>query len=482
MLAHGGVGSLGIAGRDGIDDLAVFREIAESRRSIRERQVTDPVKLRFRGVHDAPRRGMARTLEDHPVKVVVELVEPIVVARVAGPGLGFKDVAERCHGRRARRGTREPCRRDLQDFPDDRQALYLAGRLLFVARRWAEAVPYFEKALGVDPGAEWPLDDLVTALAVLGRRDELRGIVERAAREPPTPARNHAVVRARVWLGDLEGAVEAARRAVDQGGGPAAGLDLAGVLFVTGELAEAEAVLEGVRAAQLADGGTAYALARTLGAQGRIGEGLGVIDAYARLAEQKDQGVVQYARAMLVAGDAGPGVLWRETAKARALAPRQVPDLAVVLALRGDLPHAEEIAREAPAGTAAAEEYGALAAWRGGDAAGAAARLAALEAKDPWPPGVPPPAYLLAEVSADMADWRGTLAAVERYRALWPRGLSPAWTLPRAALLAARAREGLGETAAARGEVDRALAWMRHADPGLRTVREARTLRQRLGR
>ena len=368
----------------------------------------------------------------------------------------------------------------LRDFPDDRQALYLAGYVLLVARRWAEAVPYFQKTLEVDPGAEWPLDDLVTSLAMLRRNRELRALVDRLARPPLTAGRSHALVHARVWIGDPAGAVEAARVAVDRGGGPAAGLDLAGALYVAGELAEAEAVLEAVRATQPADGATVYALARTMGSQGRFAEGLDLIDRHARAAERNDRGVVQYARAMFVGGTAEASELWREVAKVRALAPHLATDLAVVLALRGELDRADEIGRDLAAGTTAAEEYAAVATWRRGDAAGAAARLTALEGQDPWPGGVPPPAYLLAEVSADMGDWRGTLDAVERFRSLWPRGLSPAWTWPRAAYLAALAHERLGEAEAARTESDRLLGLLRHADPGLRLPRDVRTLRQRI--
>ncbi|HEX9052636.1 MAG TPA: protein kinase [Anaeromyxobacter sp.] len=375
----------------------------------------------------------------------------------------------------------ETYRSVLRDFPDDRQALYLAGHVLFVARRWAEAVPYLEKTLQVDPGAEWPLDDLVTALAVLRRRDELTSLVDRSERAPPAPARSHAVVRARVWLGDTAGAVAAAREAVEQGWGPAAELDLAGALFVTGELAEAEAVLESVRAQQPTDGGTAYALARAMGAQGRIADGLDVIDRQARIADQSYEWVPHYVRAMYVAGSAEPKEVWREAASAHALDPSGASELAVVLAMRGDLEHAAKLAGDLAPGSAAAEELAAMVAWRTGDAEEAAARLAAVEAHDPWPPGVPPPAYLLAEVSAGMQDWRGTLAAVERFRALWPRGVSGAWTLPRASYLAALAHERLGDADAARGEARRLAGWLRHADRGHRLAEDARTLRKRLG-
>lgn len=128
----------------------------------------------------------------------------------------------------------------------------------------------------------------------------------------------------------------------------------------------------------------------------------------------------------------------------------------------------------------AAEEYEALVQWRKGDAAGAAGRLAALDARDPWSEFVLSPAYLLAEVSADLRDWRATVAAVERFRSLWPRGMWRAWALPRATYLAALAHAELGERREAREELDRLAGWWRRADPGLPLAHEIRELKGRL--
>ena len=91
--------------------------------------------------------------------------------------------------------------------------------------------------------------------------------------------------------------------------------------------------------------------------------------------------------------------------------------LAVPLALFGDVRHAAKLAELLPAGSTPAREHAALVRWRGGDAAGAIAELAALDAQDPGPSGTSPgiaPSYLLAEVSAAAGDWRGTLTAEVR--------------------------------------------------------------------
>jgi tetratricopeptide (TPR) repeat protein/predicted Ser/Thr protein kinase len=371
--------------------------------------------------------------------------------------------------------------RILTDHPDDKHALYVAAFILCQRRRLAEAVPYLQRLLEVDPAAEWPLDDLVTALALLRRWDALRALVARDAR-PGTPARSHARVRGLVWLADTGGALLEARRAVARGDGPAAELDLAAVSMMRGEVEEARSILEAVAAAQPSDLQAGFALARALAALGRRREGLAELERLAKGAETQDQGVVQYARAAYLAGDATPDVLWREVAKAHALAPALAAPLVPVLALRGDPARAQALAQELEEGSTAAEEYAAIAAWRRGDAAGAISRLTALELRDPWPEGPIPPSYLLAEVSAATGDWAATLAAVERFRALWPRGLWPGWALPRAAYLAARAHAGQGDAAAARAEIDRVLGWWKDADGGHPLAGELKALEVHVGK
>jgi hypothetical protein len=193
------------------------------------------------------------------------------------------------------------------------------------------------------------------------------------------------------------------------------------------------------------------------------------------------QGTIQYVRANYAAGDDDQAVRWREAARAKALAPRLSGPLAVLLALFGDLRHAAELADLLERRSTAAEEYEALVEWRNGDGPGAAGRLAALDARDPWPASnAIAPSYLLAEVSADLHDWRGTVAAVERFRSLWPRGMWRSWAVPRSMYLAALAHANLGEQDRARAELDRLLAMWQHADPALTLVREARDLKARL--
>jgi tetratricopeptide (TPR) repeat protein len=183
--------------------------------------------------------------------------------------------------------------RILEEYPDDKHALYVAAYILSQRKQWAEAVPYLERLLSVDPSAEWALDDLVTALAMLRRWDALRDLVERTGDDPATPAQGHARVRGLVWLGAAGEALEAARRAVERGGGGPAELDLASVLTARGDVEEAEALLERLRAAQPSDLQTAWALARTIAMQGRRREALALVDGLASGAETQDVGINQ---------------------------------------------------------------------------------------------------------------------------------------------------------------------------------------------
>jgi tetratricopeptide (TPR) repeat protein len=377
-------------------------------------------------------------------------------------------------------GRDEEALATYEAFADDKQALYLAGDLHYHRGELAAAVPFFERVLTLDPGAEWPLDHLVNALGVLRRDEDLRRRVAALRAERSSAARAHAIVRGLVWLGEAGEALEVARGAVASGGGASAEADLAGVLSTVGRFEEAEALLRARAAADPASPAAAAALASVLRAQGRRAEALRLLDEAARTAGP-EAGKVRYVRAMLAADDGDAAAFWREVASAAALAPRSSANLAVLLALRGDLPQAHDLAAALAPGSIAAEQHAAVAAWRRGDPAGAAARLAALEARDPSPADGLAPSYLLAEVSSDAGDDAGALAAVERFQRLWPRGTWRGWAYPRSIYLAALAHERLGRRDLARAEIDRLLELWRDADPGLPLLREARALRARVG-
>jgi tetratricopeptide (TPR) repeat protein len=370
--------------------------------------------------------------------------------------------------------------RVLADYPDDGQALWQSGEINVARGELATAVPFFQKTLALDPGSEWALDSLVNALGALRRHDDLRVLLSRLGERPLTAASSHAVVHGLAWLGDAAGALGVARTAVEQGFGRAAEDDLVGALLLAGSYSDGERLLRR-RLQEDHSQWVAVRLAGNLWIQGRRAEALAVMDDLAARVDEGERGAIQFVRALYAMDDAGPAVRWREAAKAKTLGRRFAGVLAIPLALFGDAAHAAELADLLAPGSTAAEEYAALRRWQEGDAAGAAALLAALDARDPWPSaGAIAPSYLLAEVSAGARDWRGTLAAVDRFRSLWPRGPWRAWAVPRSAYLAAVAHAQLGDARAAAAELDRLLETWHRADRDLPLLRKARELRARL--
>ena len=376
-------------------------------------------------------------------------------------------------------------RKVIDSYPDQKQALYLAGDVLYHRDDLAAAVPYLEKVLELDPYFEWPLDHLAQALGALRLREQLSERVRQWRALQATPPVLHALVVAQVWLGAQEGAVATAREAVAAGGGPAAGEDLVRACLFADRLAEAEAELRKDAAPGAPLRPLAYAnLANVLATQGRRAEGRKVLDALAsRLGpEPGDVAPLLYLRLVYDAGDDAPAQLWKEAGRLAAADPGRAADAAVFLAYLGDLEHAAALSGALPPGSSTAETYAAVVAWKKGDAVGAMARLRALDARSPLPRGVLPPSFLLAEVAASTGRDREAVEALRRYQSLWPLGPSRSWAYPRSILLVSRSLERLGERERALREVDRLPALWRHADRGLGLLREARELRARLVR
>jgi tetratricopeptide (TPR) repeat protein len=371
----------------------------------------------------------------------------------------------------------------IDSFPDQKQALYLAGDLLYHRDDLAAAVPHLEKVLDLDPYFEWPLDHLAQALGALRLREALAERVRRWRELQPIPAVLHALTVAQAWLGDPEGAVATARRAVAAGGGPAAGEDLVRAYLFADRLPEAEAELRKAAAPGAPLRPIAYAhLANVLATQGRRAEGRKVLDALgSRLgSEPADVAPLLYSRVAYDTGDGDPTRLWRESSRLAAVDPSMAAEAAVFLAYLGDLEHAAALAGPLSPGSAAAETYAAVVEWKKGGAAEAMERLRALDARNPLARGSLAPSFLLGEAAAATGRDREAIEALRRYQSLWPLGVSRSWAYPRSLLLVSRSLERLGERDRARREVDRLLALWQRADPDLEMLREARQLRARV--
>lgn len=364
----------------------------------------------------------------------------------------------------------------LSASPEDRPALQAAADLEIARDEWRAALGYLEKLVTLAPEQEEPLSNLVEALGRLGRRDDLRALVRRLESSAEALDRSRSIVAGYVWLGEREAALEFGRRAVARrGDAELPTLRLA--LSAAGRFEE----LEGIARREAAAAGDPWLLnhvAVALAAQGRLREALAVKSASMRWMVIEDSSRAFGERAQLLAVRWDARVVLRDVVRTKAVEPAYAAQLALLLALLGDVKHSEELGLRA--GSVEQQEHAALVAWRRGDVDSALALLDKIEARDPWPVLALPPSYLSAEVSAAAGLDSETLAAVERFRRLPPRGFWRAFAYPRSLFLAAQAHARLGDRDAARRELDEFLSLWRRADPDLSLLRQARGLRARL--
>ena len=99
-------------------------------------------------------------------------------------------------------------------FPQDKDVLYLAGDLYFQQWRYAEALPWFEKALALDP--VWPeaLGHVVEILGTTGLSDEAVARARRWVEQAPGTPSRVALADALLRAGHRDEAVEVARQTV----------------------------------------------------------------------------------------------------------------------------------------------------------------------------------------------------------------------------------------------------------------------------
>ena len=369
----------------------------------------------------------------------------------------------------------------LARYPDDKHASAFAADLLLARGDKAGALPFLEQSVAVDPFFERAVRDLVHTLGALGRKDALRERLAAWSRLPPNPALRGARVRGAVWLGDLDGALAAARENLAGATDPSPLVDLAIVQFSRGEFKGSEETLR--RAVQDFPGhARPFALVpMTVAAQGRRREAERLFDEENRQALDRPAKLNHFNRARLLGTAVPPARLFSEVSAAAELDVEMAAALAADLALAGDVEHATVLARRLPPHTSDRELADAALAWRAGDLAGARDRLRALDALDPSPVYGLAPSFLLAELSGAAGDDTATLEAVRRFRSVWAHlGGRGGWTMPRALLLEARALARLGRGEAARAALDRLLAERARADEGDALLAEARVLRASL--
>ncbi len=361
----------------------------------------------------------------------------------------------------------------LARYPDDKHANALAADLQLARGDKAGALPFLEQAVAVDPFFEKAVRRLVHTLGALGRKDALRERLAGWSRLPSNPALRGARVRGAVWLGDLDGALAAARENLVGATDPSP--------LSRGEFRESEVTLR--RAVRdFPDHARPLALAPlTLAAQGRRREAERLFDEEIRRYPDRAAWLNHFDRARLLGTAVPPARLFSEVSAAAERDVEGAAAMAADLALAGDVEHATVLARRLPPHTLDRELAEAALVWRAGDLAGARDRLRALDAIEPAPAWALEPSFLLAELSGAAGDDTATLEAVRRFRSVWAHlGGRGGWTMPRALLLEARALVRLRRGEAARAALDRLLAERSRADEGDALLAEAKALRASL--
>ena len=371
-----------------------------------------------------------------------------------------------------------------QAFPEDKQAFYQSGDILRHRNALMAAVPWLEGALALDPDFGWAAGDLAQTLGALGRTEELRSWAARWEKIPG-PGTLHGLSIARGWLGDLPGAVEAAKRASVMGAGASAEEDLLQAMLFAGEYG---IVTQAVR--MLTASGSSvrrigyYGLAAVESYQGRPRSGLAFLDELARtMPEVQADALYHSVRADYLLGTGDAAAVWNAAERLRRLDPRLAAEHAVSLAYLGDLEHAAILAHDLAPGTAFAETYAALVRLRKGEVEQGLAELGRISTATPTFAWRIAPLFLYGDALAAAGRDAEAVQALQKAQALYlPLAIWRSWAYPRSLLILARSQERLGQTTAARATVDRLLEIWSHAEPGTAALIEARAVRARLGK
>ena len=367
----------------------------------------------------------------------------------------------------------------LERYPDDKEVLALGA---MVAGSPEETLAYLQRALQADPMYVPAQEQIIWAMCDLGRRAELIPLARTWLAQPPAPRRAGAAAMAFAAAGELDDALEAARREDLLSPGS---FTLEWVHMARREYREAERVAR----ERIARSGRGHLpLANALTYQGRRRE------ARAALARVVlGRGWIDYATLSIASGDAPADQL---RARIRELVAAQ-PQLdwlgALTLAVAGDVPGANDYARGLtregadPTSNVFSDEIRstrtfvqALAVRARGDAAGGRAMIRDLVASRRWKVRTVG-AFSLGQACAEDGDLECAVAALRQYRAEpLPSVIYHPWMLPRSARLLAEVLERQGKADEARRLAEGFLSDWRDADPDLLDLTRTRALCARL--
>ena len=390
-------------------------------------------------------------------------------------------------------------------YPQDKEAVFWAGDVRFHQGDRAAAVPFFQRAVTLDPDYALALDHLAWSYDALGMpRPELEAS-RRWLEVSHSADAGRWVGRALLSLDRRDEAEDEFRKAFAIDGRQWPSSDLASWLAFHGRAHDAEAMArEGLAVAGKRAGGTddvgrqgdlggfVRLLVNTLGQQGQLREARAVVDGLASAGVPAIRGG---RRAPLLRDRHPlPGTGARGRRRGRAVrAPQVRPDAARLRFRAGD---GRRRARRPGDGGAGPGRPG-LGRDRGRPAAGLrhVARLAGGAARRTRRPGSAPTRRMLsvsqrysglhhlgAFLIGQGRDAEG-VASLEKARAIgWFRGTgdSHPWLHPEGLLLLAGAYERLGERQKGLERVDELLRIWQRADPDLPRLAEARALKKRL--
>ena len=367
-------------------------------------------------------------------------------------------------------------------YPQDKEVLYMAGDLYFHEGKAAEALPYFERSLVLDPTWEPGLMHLTDSLAALDRKEDLLARASWWAEKAPSGASYRALAAAHELAGHWNDAVAAARRAFDLDGSGFSRAALARTLCLVERYQEAEALLRpGAKpTATGTDRAVFPALAAVLAYQGKRREALRVLD------EAPDDhpskvGERRMAKLLLLMGESSlePALHEaREMAQQEAKPPVRRGGLAAILVLVGDPERAAELAKGLEPGPDRAQ-YEATLAWKRGEWEKALSLV-----REPATRGDPDQRayqfWLAARVQLDAHRDSEAVASLEALRTA-RAGFWRTWAYPESFYFEAQAWERLGDRGKARERLEHLLRLWKHADADVRYLAEARALSRRLG-
>ena len=389
--------------------------------------------------------------------------------------------------------------RAIAAYPDDKQIAFMAGEHLIHLGRMQASLPYFERAVALDPTWEWARWHIVDDLLYLGKWRDGLARTRRWAAEKPDGDTLKWLSRALTANGEAVEAEAAARRAVEAAdrAGPWniapywARFALVDALIYQERYGDAEGVLRPLVAASVAPSARSRAqavLAEVLSYQGRRAEALRTIEL---ISGEGASATRRLGLRMTHLAGAGASVLHEADEAARLGIPGE--QLATLLALGGDFDAADDRIRNAAPSSSEKLLHAAVAAWRRGDTEGARSRFAALMAR-------PEADYstfsrlALAEIAlaeGRAADAVPLLEAYARTPVVAIRfGVPPPETFrfsaadyqrsfgyPRSLYLMALAHHRLGHRERARAAVEHLLRLWKHADPAEPLLADAVALR-----